>query len=94
MGKRSLYLVAYDISDGRRLRQCLKILKRHATGGQKSVFECYLNHDEMEELLQDMIGLLDINSDRLFLLKLDNRIPVETLGIAVKPVDQNFFYVG
>ena len=94
MAKRSLYLVAYDISDDRRLRQGLKILKRYATGGQKSVFECYLDENEMNELLQDMDDLLDENTDRMFLLRLDNRIPVETLGIAIKPVDQNFFYVG
>ncbi len=42
MSTRKLYIAAYDISNPRRLRQALKILKGYACGRQKSVFECYL----------------------------------------------------
>ena len=94
MTKRSLYLVAYDISHPRRLRLALHVIKHYATGGQKSVFECYLNETEKQRILRDMGNVIDEDEDRLFLLRLDTRCGVDTLGIAIKPADQKFFYVG
>lgn len=38
------YLAAYDVSDPKRLQQALHVLRDYATGGQKSVFECFLEY--------------------------------------------------
>jgi CRISPR-associated protein Cas2 len=94
MAFRQLYLAAYDIASADRLRRALYCLKKYATGGQKSVFECYLTQTERRELLREMKGIIDAGEDRFLLLRLDPRGRVRTLGIAVKPVDPAFFYVG
>lgn len=46
MSNRDLYIAAYDISSARRLRAALKLVKGHATGGQKSAYECFLTPAE------------------------------------------------
>ena len=38
-----LYIVAYDISDHKRLQRVCQLLKDYAVGGQKSAYECYLS---------------------------------------------------
>ena len=94
MSRRALYLAAYDVSDAKRLRRALRAVKEHATGGQKSVYECYLSDAERDELLCELEGILDPQEDRFLLIRLDPRCRVETLGIAVQPADPDFFYVG
>jgi CRISPR-associated protein Cas2 len=94
MAQRRLYLAAYDISDPARLRRALEAIKGHASGGQRSVFECFLDEAERRELLADMQGLLDLREDRFMLLPLARAADVRTLGIAVKPVDPDYYYVG
>jgi len=92
--KRQLYLAAYDVSDSRRLRLMLHSVKAHATGGQKSVFECYLTEAERRALLWKVKGILNEREDRFFLLRLDPRSRVRTLGKAVPVADPDFFFVG
>jgi len=94
MSKRILFIAAYDISDNKRLRQALKIIRAYASGGQKSVFECYLNATEKAALLADIEAVIDESEDRFLLLKLDGRCQVYTLGKAVPPQDGAFYYVG
>ncbi len=94
MSKRTLYLAAYDICDPRRLREALRTLKGYASGGQKSVFECFLTETERSELLAAVTAILDLGEDRFLLLPLANPDGIQTLGIAVKPDDPDFYYVG
>ena len=94
MGTRILYIAAYDVSDQQRLRQALHAVKGYATGGQKSVFECFLTNREREELLEEIRSLLDADEDRFLLIRLDPRSRVQTLGIAVEPNDPEYYYVG
>lgn len=94
MSDRDLYLAAYDIRSPRRLRAALKLVKGHATGGQKSVYECFLTAAERRQLLAEMRGLLRTDEDCFLLLRLDPRSRVHTLGIAVEPQDPPFFYHG
>jgi CRISPR-associated protein Cas2 len=94
MTQRTLYIAAYDISDPRRLREALKLLKGYASGRQKSVFECFLTPGEKRDLLAGVRAILDGDEDRFVLLRLDPRGKVRTLGKAVKPVDPPWFYVG
>ena len=94
MTKRSLYIAAYDIRDDQRLREALKVLRNYSTGGQKSVFECYLSEAEKRALLAEVRTVIDERCDRFLLLRLDPRRKVLVLGIAVPPLDPAYFYVG
>jgi len=94
MGKRILYIAAYDVADPRRLRRALHAVKGFATGGQKSVFECFLTVVEREELLRRVTAVLDADEDRFLLIRLESRSRTRTLGIAVQPSDPSFYYVG
>ncbi|MDV3243486.1 MULTISPECIES: CRISPR-associated endonuclease Cas2 [Methylocaldum] len=94
MSKRSLYIAAYDISDDARLRKALFVLRNYSTGGQKSVFECFLTEAEKRQLIDEVREVIDEEADRFLLLRLDPRMKVRVLGIAVPPADPEFFYVG
>ncbi|WP_295455489.1 CRISPR-associated endonuclease Cas2 [uncultured Thiodictyon sp.] len=94
MSHRILHLAAYDVADPGRLRDALKVLKGYASGRQKSVFECFLTAAERRQLLAEVRGVIDPTEDRFFLLRLDPRGHIRTLGIAVKPTDPPWFYVG
>ena len=95
MKGRSLYLAAYDISEPSRLIAILKTVRSHATGGQKSVYECFLNRRERESLLCNVLALMDLEEgDRFVLLRLDVRSAFRTLGKGVPPLEEDFFYHG
>ena len=94
MTKRVLHIAAYDVSDPSRLRKVHHVVKRFATGGQKSVFECFLTPAEREVLLADARELLDEDEDRLALLRVEQRARPMLLGIAVPAADPDFYYVG
>lgn len=93
MATRTLYLAAYDIRDPRRLRQALYVLKGFACGGQKSVFECYLFPHERDELLYRVEQVIDLDEDRFLVVPL-HAGAVQVLGVAVQPLDPDFFYIG
>jgi CRISPR-associated protein Cas2 len=94
MSGRDLYIAAYDICSPRRLRAALKLVKGHATGGQKSAYECFLTPAERRDLLRDLRGVIEPGEDRVLLIRLDPRSRVHTLGIADPPQDAPFFYCG
>jgi CRISPR-associated protein Cas2 len=91
---RSLFLVLYDISCPRRLARALAAVREYATGGQKSVHECFLAPDEVRALRDALRAVIDAGADSVLLVRLDPRMRPRTLGIARKPADPAFFYVG
>ena len=93
MTTRALHIAAYDVSDARRLRDALRVLKGYASGRQKSVFECFLTQAEKETLIHRVRGVIDPEEDRFLLLRLDHRGKIHTLGKAIAPVDPPWFYV-
>ena len=94
MNERDLYIAAYDIASARRLRGALKAVKGHATGGQKSAYECFLTPAERRDLLAKLREVIEPAEDRVLLIRLDPRSRVHTLGIAEAPQDPPFFYCG
>ncbi|HGG59848.1 MAG TPA: CRISPR-associated endonuclease Cas2 [Gammaproteobacteria bacterium] len=94
MSQRRFYLACYDVTDDKRLREALKLVRPHAVGGQKSAHEVMLNEKEKRSLLEDLGYLLDLDEDRFLLISLDPRSRISTLGIAVPPLAEDFFYVG
>lgn len=93
MTNRDLYLVAYDVRDESRLRAALYLARRYATGGQKSVHECWLTEAEKGELITALCQVLE-EEDALLVMRLDPRQTVTTLGRAVAPKNPAWFYVG
>lgn len=89
-----MYLAAYDISEPKRLKKALKVLKEFSTGGQKSVFECPLTPVEIDHLLKKIQKVINREEDRFFLIHLEPRSQIRTLGIAQVVGDPEFFYVG
>jgi CRISPR-associated protein Cas2 len=92
--QRTLYLIAYDISHPRRLARALKIVRAYATGGQKSVHECWLLPHELAVLRRDLEAIIDAGEDSVLFVRLDPRMRPRTLGIARPPSDPAFFFVG
>ncbi|PPC89694.1 MAG: CRISPR-associated endonuclease Cas2 [Methylobacter sp.] len=94
MTQRQLYLAAYDISCNRRLRKALYVLRGYASGGQKSVFECFLTEAEKNQLLEEIVNVIEPEEDRFILLRLTGTKHIRILGKAVPPQDGSFYYVG
>lgn len=91
---RTLYLVVYDIAHPRRLARALGIVRAYATGGQKSVHECWLLPAELTGLRQELEAVIDPDEDKVLFVRLDPRLKPRTLGIARPPADPSFFFVG
>lgn len=94
MTRRVLYIAAYDVSEPSRLRKVHHVVKRFATGGQKSVFECFLTPSEREELLAEAGAIIDEDEDRLMLFRVEERAQPVLLGTAKPVADPDFVYVG
>ncbi len=92
--QRHLHLIAYDVGDPGRLRAALHLARHYATGGQKSVHECWLTAAEKGRLLADLAQLLEENRDRLLSIRLDPRQKTVTLGRGVAPENPDWFYLG
>lgn len=91
---RHLFLIAYDISKAQRRRRALKVVKGHAVGGQKSLYECWMTPGELQQAMGALRTLIDPDTDRVAVVRLDPRAAVHTLGVAVPPQDGDFFYQG
>ncbi len=91
---RTLYIIAYDISDEVRLARVRHLLKGYSTGGQKSVYECFLTEAERWHIVEKLERLIDPEEDRVHIFTMDGRSRTHTLGIAVQPKDPSFFYFG
>jgi CRISPR-associated protein Cas2 len=94
MVERKLHIVAYDIEDTGRRARALKTCKAYGVGGQKSVHECLLTRRERHELEKALKRAMDMESDRLLVVRLDPRAEMHGLGQADFPPKPPWFYVG
>jgi len=94
MSNRTLYIIAYDITKAKRLTKVRHFLKGYSTGGQKSVFECFLTDGELAAVEISISQLINPQKDRIHIFTLDGRSRTHTLGIGVQPKDPAFFYFG
>lgn len=91
---RTLYLIAYDITDDRRLNKVREFLKGYSTGGQKSVYECFLTDGELNFVTKNLKILIHSPDDRVHIFQMDGRSKTHALGIGLQPKDPSFFYIG
>ena len=74
-----LTLVAYDISDDKRLRAVAGICEDFGVRVQYSIFECRLDEDEFTDLWLKLLEEINDKEDRLVAYKIDARCAKETL---------------
>ena len=79
---RTLYLVAYDICEHKRLASVTRYFQTYRVEGQKSVPEIWVTPAELQTIQRDLQAMLDPEHDRLQLLALDARIRTNCLGQA------------
>lgn len=89
---RTLYLVAYDVCDSRRLHRVCRYLTGFKVGGQKSVFEVWATPAELAHIRSDLDDLMEPAEDRLHILALDPRMKPRCLGRATHWT-QTFFAI-
>jgi CRISPR-associated protein Cas2 len=82
MPARRLVIAAYDIASPRRLKRALKHCTDFATGGQKSVHECWVTDAERRTLCAGLEKICDPVSDRWMVADVGARPGVITLGRA------------
>ena len=74
-----LTLVAYDITDDKRLRRVAQTCEDYGVRVQYSVFECHLDEDEFTDFWLKLLEVIDEREDRLVAYKIDARSARETL---------------
>jgi CRISPR-associated endonuclease Cas2 len=79
---RTLYLVAYDICEPRRLHRICRYLTGYKVAGQKSVFEIWVTPAELARIRADLERMMDTDEDRLHILVLDPRMKPRCFGRA------------
>lgn len=70
MSERKVYLVAYDITDKKRLRKVHKKLRGYGDSMQYSVFWCVLSPAERELMISSLIELINTKDDRIMIADL------------------------
>lgn len=93
MARRPLYIIAYDISNDKRLNRVRNFLKGYSTGNQKSVYECFLTEGELKEIIEELNLLIDESCDRIHIFQFDFRRKIQVLGIGLPPKDPSYFYI-
>jgi CRISPR-associated protein Cas2 len=59
------YAISYDIRDDSRRNSVSKILERYGMRVQRSLFECNLTSEQVQELLQELEPFIDTEQDSL-----------------------------
>jgi CRISPR-associated protein Cas2 len=84
MNDEHLYLIAYDISDPKRLRNTFKLLRDYGEWVQFSIFQCRLNRMRRIQLQAEIDEIIHHNDDHVIIIDLglaDSVAPhVTTLG--------------
>ena len=67
---RNSYIVSYDISDPKRLRQVFKIMRAWGDHLQFSVFECQLSRMDLSELRTELAQTIHHDDDQVLFVDL------------------------
>src|SRR5438132_337807 len=77
--KQMLTLLAYDISDQKRLSRVARVCEDFGVRVQYSVFECRLDEGEFNEFWLQLLCVINDAEDRLVAYKIDARSAKETM---------------
>jgi len=67
---RTSYIVTYDISDDKRLRQVFKTMRGFGDHLQYSVFECQLTPTDLVRLRAELAGIIHHTEDQVLFVDL------------------------
>jgi CRISPR-associated protein Cas2 len=85
-----LYIVAYDISDDKRLRKVFKLMKGYGEWLQFSIFQCRLSARRHAELMSLLDGMIINGRDHVVMMDLGPADSVKpkiiSLGKSFDPV--------
>ena len=73
-----LTVVAYDISDPKRLARIARVCEDYGLRVQYSIFECHLDQETFNQLWLKLLETMDEDEDRIVAYKLDARAARET----------------
>lgn len=87
------YLVAYDISDPKRLRRIARLCEDYGMRTQKSVFECHLATQMFQQMWRELCEELDHDEDYLvsYPICLSCSSGVLSAGVAPQKLDNEAF---
>jgi len=74
-----LTLVAYDISEQKRLARVARVCEDFGVRVQYSIFECRLEEAEFNEFWLRLLGEIKEDEDRIVAYKIDARCSKETM---------------
>lgn len=94
MPERTLTLIAYDITAQQRRAKALKAVRAFGLDGQKSVHECALTRTERRELHARLQRIIDPETDRLLIIRLDPRGSIRALTETKPVIPSDILYVG
>lgn len=60
-----LIVIAYDIEDARRRRRLASIMEDYGARQQKSVFECLINQEKVQELVRKIKAVINRRKDKV-----------------------------
>ncbi|MGV6989744.1 CRISPR-associated endonuclease Cas2 [Testudinibacter sp. P80/BLE/0925] len=90
---RSFYLIAYDITESKRLRCVHKKIESYAVSGQKSFYDCWLTKHELLKLKSDLLDSIDTEQDRLYIFQLYDNCERQFFGKAKQQSTEPFLWV-
>jgi len=95
MPQRRLIIAAYDIAAARRLKRALKLCTTYASGGQKSVHECWVTPGERAALCKGLGRICNPATDVWMVADLAERPGVVNLGCGhPAPAPKPVLYLG
>jgi CRISPR-associated protein Cas2 len=80
MPSRNLVIAAYDVASRRRIKRALKHCTAYASGGQKSVHECWVTSAEKSALARGLGKICGADADRWLIVDLGAKPRVLALG--------------
>lgn len=83
------WIVAYDISDPKRLRQVAKCCEDYGYRKQKSVFLCRVTATDIVKLRSRLYDILELTQDQVLFIPLCGKClhGIEALGRPTSPTD-------
>lgn len=88
-----IYIVAYDVTDAKRLRKVLRVMKGQGEHVQFSVFRCMLTERAREDLVSTLDRIIDHKTDQVLFVDLgpaDGRASmcISSLGAPYDPEER------
>jgi len=72
-----MVVIAYDITDDKRLQRVAKYMEKFGIRTQKSVFELDIPFSEGKKIVDGMVKIIDPKEDKVFLFQIKGKEDVQ-----------------